>query len=71
MNSVQLESPRLRIGEMVVSESDSWDGRSGKMRSFKLLNNMFFIMLFVILNPPVLKTITSCYEMGFFNGPHL
>lgn len=40
MNTVKLESIRLRIWEMVTSESDSWDGRNGKTRSFKLLNNM-------------------------------
>lgn len=40
MNSVKLESIRLRIWEMVTSESDSWDGRNGKMRRFKLLNKM-------------------------------
>lgn len=41
MNSVKLESTRLRIWETVAFENASWDGSRGKMGSFKLLNNMF------------------------------
>lgn len=50
MNSVKLESVRLRIWEMVTSESDSWDGRNGKMKRFKLLNKMV-ITYFAFYNP--------------------
>lgn len=49
MSHVKLESRRLRIWEMVASESDSWDGGSGKMRSFKLLN--MFITYIAFYNP--------------------
>ena len=45
-----------RIWETVASESDSWDGRSGKMRRFKLVNNMFITLLtllFIILSAPI------------------
>lgn len=36
------------------SESDSWDGRSGMMRSLKLLNNMF-ITYIAFYNPEFLS----------------
>lgn len=49
MSHVKLESRRLRIWEMMASESDSWDGGSGKMRSFKLLN--MFITYIAFYNP--------------------
>lgn len=41
INSVKSESTRFRNREMMASESDSLDARSGRMRSFKLLNNVF------------------------------